>query len=539
MMYIIFDSIIIIITVIVRHCQLVVAFRTTNNIITYNNKQSMTRKITFTTMTYHQYQQRSKLMVGTSNTNENTNHKQIKNYMTYNDNGDYQIYHDNHMISLQSYHSMLSPMETLNQLIIDCMELNITNDQYQILDRYGDVDIDPSSSYLRNFEKEIANEFHHDDAVFLISGTMAQQIALLVHHNDYYNMKNNNITTTETYNNNNEKQRSSFICHDTCHLLLHENNAYKELINMDAIAIDTTTNMKTTSTDSHYSNSSNFSSISPLLFSHVEEIISNENNKNKNISTLIIELPHREIGGKLTPYNDLIQMKHLCNTHDIKFHCDGARIFEASIGYNVSLNEIGILFDSIYISFYKVLGGLSGAALIGTTEFCNHVRIWQKRFGGTLYTIMPYVISAKIGYEKYYKLSMMHHQQSNILSFDEIFMKLQRIVLLLQSNQIINQIVTFDPYIPETNMIHGYMKYTIHDIEEAISIMKTQSSIQVLHRFKCIKDSIHYYNHGYLCSFELAVGQANGQLSDECFVHAWTLFAMALLQQQKVVEGDT
>ena len=50
-------------------------------------------------------------------------------------------------------------------------------------------------------------------------------------------------------------------------------------------------------------------------------------------SSLIVELPHRELGGKLTPWEDIPRMAGLCREKNVAIHCDGARIFEAAAGY--------------------------------------------------------------------------------------------------------------------------------------------------------------------------------------------------------------
>merc|ERR1719276_761218 len=94
------------------------------------------------------------------------------------------------------------------------------------------------------------------------------------------------------------------------------------------------------------------------------------------LSTLIIELPHRELGGRLTPWEDVISIGELCKKNGVKYHCDGARIFEASAGYGKSLSELADPFDSFYISFYKGLGSISGAMLMGNKEFCDEARVW-------------------------------------------------------------------------------------------------------------------------------------------------------------------
>lgn len=55
-----------------------------------------------------------------------------------------------------------------------------------------------------------------------------------------------------------------------------------------------------------------------------------------------------------------------------------------------NLSELAKPFHSIYISFYKGLGAISGAMLLGNREFCEEARVWLTRFGGNLYTKMPY-----------------------------------------------------------------------------------------------------------------------------------------------------
>src|SRR5581483_2149574 len=55
------------------------------------------------------------------------------------------------------------------------------------------------------------------------------------------------------------------------------------------------------------------------------------------------------------------------------------------------------LFDSVYVSFYKDLGALAGAALAGDAELIGEARVWQRRHGGNLVTSHPFVVSAELG----------------------------------------------------------------------------------------------------------------------------------------------
>lgn len=138
----------------------------------------------------------------------------------------------------------------------------------------------------------------------------------------------------------------------------------------------------------------------PLSLEHVQECL--KPHETDEISTLFVELPHRELGGKITPWEDILKMQQLCKNEKIAFYCDGARIFEATTGNQETLAKLAEPFDSLYISFYKGLGGLSGAMLMGDKEFCREARIWLRRFGGNLYTLLPYAISGWSGYRRYW-----------------------------------------------------------------------------------------------------------------------------------------
>jgi threonine aldolase len=80
---------------------------------------------------------------------------------------------------------------------------------------------------------------------------------------------------------------------------------------------------------------------------------------------------------------------------------DGARLWECQPYYNRPYAEIASLFDSVYVSFYKVLGGLPGAMLAGPAEFVAESRIWLRRHGGNLYTLAPNAIAAKVGMDQH------------------------------------------------------------------------------------------------------------------------------------------
>lgn len=60
-------------------------------------------------------------------------------------------------------------------------------------------------------------------------------------------------------------------------------------------------------------------------------------------------------------------------------------MWEAQPYYSRSHAEIADLFDTVYVSLYKDLGGLAGAVLAGPAGLIDHAREWRARLGGQLH----------------------------------------------------------------------------------------------------------------------------------------------------------
>lgn len=427
--------------------------------------------------------------------------------------------------SLQTHHFRNTPAETLRDLATACDRLGVTN-----WDVYGDFNT--ADSYLRRFESELADEFGMDDAVFMPSGVMAQSIALLIHHHNQHQAaaaaatKMVSSTDGANFRPAPAALEGVFACHSTSHLLLHEKDSYSQLLNMKALVIassNTETNMTTPKE----------MSIPPMKFEDVKTAMAAYGDTT-TVSTLILELPHREIGGKLTPWEDIEQMRDYCRDHDIRFHCDGARIFEAAAcGYynDKTLQELVAPFDSVYISFYKGLGGLAGAALLGSTSFCSEARVWLRRFGGNIYTMLPYIVSGMTGYHRYWKMD--DDADSHWMSFAEKKQKLIDIITLLQQDTSVNEIVCFDPAIPETNMVHGYLFSSKQVCEKALTTAADTCGIRVLHRVTEIPKCDAAFAFGYRTKFEWTMGEMNGRIPRGTFNKGWHVFAETLLALTK------
>ena len=412
------------------------------------------------------------------------------------------------VIDLQTYTKRKSPSDTLADLSTACKELGV-----DAFDVYGDFDLDKESSYLRQFEAEVAAYFGKEDGLFCLSGGMAQSIMLAI------NARNHTSKSSGSGS-------SVFACHPTSHLLLHENDAYSDLLSLEAIAIGSQTNYNPETLKD-----SGCYGMEPIRLSDVEDLLASETstsypnhlpvNCTEDLSTLMIELPHREIGGKLTPWNEVKEIATICKENGINFRCDGARLVEAAAGYgHESVKETAKPFTSVYISFYKGLESISGAMLLGDSAFIAEARIWLRRFGGNLYTVLPYAISSWSGFRNF------SQSKENVFEYRKD--KLARVLKLLSTDARISNIVQFDPETgPQVNMVHGYLRMSYDECMKALDTVEQTTGIRVLSRVRSCKNDRNQFG----CRFEWTMGEANALIDDELFLLGWKTLA-------QVIEGS-
>ncbi|WP_326827593.1 MULTISPECIES: beta-eliminating lyase-related protein [unclassified Streptomyces] len=116
--------------------------------------------------------------------------------------------------------------------------------------------------------------------------------------------------------------------------------------------------------------------------------------------TLMLELPLRDAGFVLPEWEELEAVVAAARERDAVVHFDGARLWECAPRFGRGLPEIAALADSVYVSFYKTLGGLSGAALAGPESLIEEARTWRHRYGGQLYQQFPAALSALVGLDR-------------------------------------------------------------------------------------------------------------------------------------------
>lgn len=87
-------------------------------------------------------------------------------------------------------------------------------------------------------------------------------------------------------------------------------------------------------------------------------------------------------GGSCYEFTDLEEIREVCLNNNLKFHLDGARLFNALVARDETPLQYGKMFDSISICLSKGLGAPVGSLLIGNEAYIKKARRVRKVFGG-------------------------------------------------------------------------------------------------------------------------------------------------------------
>lgn len=95
-----------------------------------------------------------------------------------------------------------------------------------------------------------------------------------------------------------------------------------------------------------------------------------------------VENTHVRAGGTIWPLENILDLKHLVLKYNLKYHLDGARIWNASVATGISVSEYASHFDSISCCLSKGLGAPVGSLIGGSKEFINEAFRVRKAWGG-------------------------------------------------------------------------------------------------------------------------------------------------------------
>ncbi|MBL4867705.1 MAG: low-specificity L-threonine aldolase [Pseudomonadales bacterium] len=116
-----------------------------------------------------------------------------------------------------------------------------------------------------------------------------------------------------------------------------------------------------------------------LLLDKVAQVIKPDDFHFANTRLLCLENTQ---AGKALPMEYLQNSAEFARDHQIKLHLDGARIFNAAVERNVSVEAIAKNFDSVSICLSKGLGAPVGSLLCGSKDQISKARRWRKMLGG-------------------------------------------------------------------------------------------------------------------------------------------------------------
>ncbi|MBY9004310.1 MAG: low specificity L-threonine aldolase [Candidatus Lokiarchaeota archaeon] len=100
-------------------------------------------------------------------------------------------------------------------------------------------------------------------------------------------------------------------------------------------------------------------------------------------STLLCaENTHNYHGGTIISPEELGEMRDFARKNNLKFHLDGARIFNASVASNLSITDFTKYVDSVMFCLSKGLSCPVGSMVVGSEDFIDKARKYRKMLGG-------------------------------------------------------------------------------------------------------------------------------------------------------------
>ena len=288
---------------------------------------------------------------------------------------------------------------------------------------------DPTTNELQEM---LADMFGHEEALFIPSGTMANQIAIKVH----------------------TQPGDEVICDKLSHVYNYEGGGIAFNSGASVRLIDGVRGQ--------------------FKANDVEFAILDDDSHLANSSLVVIENTVNKGGGSIWDINEIKEIKKVCAKNDLKLHLDGARLFNALVETGESPKEHGQLFDSISICLSKGLGTPVGSVLIGSKEFIKKAHRIRKVMGGGMRQV-GYLAAAGI-----YALN------NNVALLKKDHERAKRIGVMLEKMEVVTKILPI-----ETNIIIFHLN---PEIASPSSFLEKLAEKDVL-AFPFGVDSVRFVTH--------------------------------------------
>ena len=199
------------------------------------------------------------------------------------------------------------------------------------------IDVDPTVERLQASCAELLGK---QAAIFVPSGTMANQIAVRLHC----------------------QPGDEFLCDVESHVYNYEQGAFAQL-----------SGVATRTIAGRYG---------VLEVEQLEDLIRPDNEHMVRTRMVWLENTHNRGGGRIQPLANVAAICRWAEQHGLRRHLDGARLFNAAVASGVPLRVWAEHFDTVSVCFSKGLGAPVGSALAGPAELIRTARRHRKVLGG-------------------------------------------------------------------------------------------------------------------------------------------------------------
>lgn len=199
------------------------------------------------------------------------------------------------------------------------------------------IDVDPTVELLQRRTAELLGK---EAAIFVPSGTMANQIAVRVHCGP----------------------GDELICEEGCHVHNYEQAGYAQLSGVAARAVK--------------------GEFGVLRLEQVADLIRPDNEHFPRTRLLCLENTHNRGAGRIQPFETVVELTRWAHDQGLATHLDGARLMNAVVASQIAAREWAQHFDTVSLCYSKGLGAPVGSALAGTKEHIAKARRHRKLFGG-------------------------------------------------------------------------------------------------------------------------------------------------------------
>lgn len=208
--------------------------------------------------------------------------------------------------------------------------------------------------HQRVLEEKMAAEFGFEDAVFLPTGTIANQVAIRVW-----------CAPGEV-----------LVCDAEAHVAVNEASATAGLNGVAIRAIE--------GERGHLSPER----LTQALCSAGQGL------GDRRLRLVWLENTHNRAGGTVMPPEWMAPIAEGCRRHGMRLHMDGARIWNAAVATGLPLREVARGADSLMVSLNKAVGAPVGALILGSRDFVSEAVRVQKMFGALWRPVGPLAAAA-------------------------------------------------------------------------------------------------------------------------------------------------